>query len=73
MTDATGLSAAQFTERIELLPAAGHTSGDLLVLTQYDLLPPSGWLLVDTERPPPNLIDTSTPNPALVSIYRFGG
>ena len=24
--------AAQFTERIELLPAAGHTSGDLLVL-----------------------------------------
>jgi hypothetical protein len=52
---------------------ASAASGDMLVLTQYDALPPSGWVRVDTERPPPNLIDTSTPNPALVSVYRFGG
>jgi hypothetical protein len=49
------------------------SSGDLLVLTQYDQLPPSGWVLVDTERPLPNLVDTMTPRPALVSIYRFVG
>jgi hypothetical protein len=49
------------------------SSGDLLVLTQYDQLPPSGWLLVDSERPPPNLVDPMTPRPALVSIYRFVG
>jgi hypothetical protein len=47
--------------------------GDLLVLTQYDQLPPTGWLLVDAERPPPDLADTTTPRPTLVSIYRFVG
>lgn len=52
---------------------ASASSGDMLVLTQYDLLPPSGWLRVDAERPPPNLIDLFTPNPPLISIYRFGG
>jgi hypothetical protein len=52
---------------------ASSSSGDLLVLTQYDLLPPSGWVLIDTERPPPNLVNTVTPRPALVSIYRFVG
>jgi hypothetical protein len=52
---------------------ASSSSGDMLVLTRYDPLPPSGWVLVDTERPPPNLIDAFTPRPALLSVYRFGG
>jgi hypothetical protein len=52
---------------------ASASSGDMLVLSQYDASPQSGWLLVDTERPPPNLIDSTSPRPALISIYRFGG
>ena len=47
--------------------------GDMLVLTQYDQPPPSGWALVGTERSPSDPVDFSVPQPVLVSVYRFGG
>jgi hypothetical protein len=49
------------------------SSGDMLVLTEYDAPPPNGWVLIDTERSPPNLVDPSAPRPALIFVYRFGG
>ena len=63
---------------MQLLPAeqvyAGHPAvGDVLVLSQFDPPPPSGWTLVAGERGPANLLDASAPRPVIESVYRFGG
>ena len=49
------------------------TTGDVLVLSQFDPAPPSGWALVAGERGPANLLDGSAPRPLIESVYRFGG
>jgi len=52
----------------------GHpASGDVLVLSAFDLSPPSGWKLLAGERGPANALDPSAPRPVLESVYRFGG
>ncbi|HVC42932.1 MAG TPA: hypothetical protein VND54_13215 [Candidatus Saccharimonadales bacterium] len=54
--------------------AASHPApGDVLVLSQFDPAPPSGWTLVASERGPANLLDASAPRPVIESVYRFGG
>ncbi len=53
--------------------ASRPTTGDVLVLSQFDAAPPSGWMLVAGERGPANLLDASAPRPVIESVYRFGG
>ena len=48
-------------------------AGDVLVLSEYDPAPPSGWTLAAVERGPANLVDASAPRPVIESVYRFGG
>jgi hypothetical protein len=67
--DALGLQVVspQFVE-------SAASPGDMLVLaTGIDPPPPSGWVLVATERSPANLVDASAARPVLISVYRFGG
>jgi hypothetical protein len=54
--------------------ATSHPAvGDTLVLSEFDLAPPSGWTLVATERGPANPLDPSAPRPILERVYRFDG
>ena len=53
--------------------ASRPTTGDVLVLSEFDAAPPSGWALVAGERGPVNLLDASAPRPVIESVYRFGG
>jgi len=63
---------------MEVLPVESVYSsqaavGDMLVLSPYDPLPPSGWALVASERAPANVLDPSAPRAVLETVYRFGG
>jgi hypothetical protein len=63
---------------LEVLPvdavAASHPApGDTLVLSEFDLAPPTGWTLVASERGPANPLDPSALRPVLETVYRFDG
>ncbi len=71
--DATPGLAALGIEVIAPAAAEGQASpGDVLVLAQSDTAPP-GWVLVATERGPANPLDSSSPRPALETVYRLQG
>ena len=58
---------------VETVYASQPAVGDMLVLSPYDPLPPSGWTLVASERGPANVLDPSAPRSVLETVYRFGG
>jgi hypothetical protein len=75
VTDVAAPGLAAFGMQV-VAPGSVETnavSGDMLVLTQYDPAPPTGWALVATERSPSDPVDSSVPRPVLISVYRFGG
>jgi hypothetical protein len=73
--DATpGLAALGMQETSPAAVYADHPgAGDVLVLSQFDPAPPSGWILIAAERGPANALDSSAPRPVLETVYRFGG
>jgi len=56
-----------------VLYASRPADGDVLVLSDFDAPPPSGWRLVAAEQGPKNALDASAPRPPDETVYQFNG